>query len=170
MHFLLKRKSLLLPARCAKCSRCKLVAAMHIKCYWQECRKGRQYYNFHFRITISILILLSVTLQPCLPKHQGLAFQLKVKWQMILKNLCRMQLSPTVATSAITRAQELLISRDISGNIHERSLSNAINVTSPADQLLTSRNTCGNIREKSLSSATNVATLVQKLVDSSHIC
>ena len=29
--------------RCAKCSRCKLVAAMHIKCYWQECRKGRQY-------------------------------------------------------------------------------------------------------------------------------
>ena len=28
--------------RCAKCSRCKLVAAMHRKCYWQECSKGRQ--------------------------------------------------------------------------------------------------------------------------------
>ena len=28
--------------RCAKCSRCKLVAAMHRKCYWQECRRGRQ--------------------------------------------------------------------------------------------------------------------------------
>ena len=28
--------------RCAKCSRCKLVAAMHRKCYWQACSKGRQ--------------------------------------------------------------------------------------------------------------------------------
>ena len=32
--------------RCAKCSRCKLVAAMHRKCYWQECRQGRQCGNW----------------------------------------------------------------------------------------------------------------------------
>ena len=48
--FSYKRKSLFCLqrfwTRCAKCSRCKLVVAMHRKCYWQECRKGRQCGNW----------------------------------------------------------------------------------------------------------------------------
>ena len=113
--------------------------------------------------SLILSFLKSVIHQPYTSRHKRLTCKLEVKWQEFLNIFCRMQLSPTVATSAITRAQELLISRDISGNIQERSLSNAINVTTPADQLLTSRNTCGNIRERGLSSAINVATLAQKL-------
>ena len=70
----------------------------------------------------------SVILQPWRSHHQRLAFELEVKWQEFQKNLCRMQLSPTVATSASTRAQELIISRDTCGNIRERGLSSATNV------------------------------------------
>ena len=100
-----------------------------------------QYYYSHFRITISNLTLSSVTLQPCIQPHRGLAFELIVKWQMILKNLCMVQLSPTVATSASTPAPQLLISRSTCGNIREKSLSSATNVASLAQNLVASRNT-----------------------------
>ena len=83
----------------------------------------------------------SVILQPWRSHHQRLAFELEVKWQKFQKNLCRMQLSPTVATSASTRAQELLISRRTCGNIREKSLSSAINVATLAQKLATSRHT-----------------------------
>ena len=125
-----------------------------------------QYYYFHFRIRISNLTLWSVTLQPCIQPHRGLAFELKVKWQKLLKNLCRMQLRPTVAISARTRAQELIVSRDTCGNIREKSLSNAINVATLVQQLVDSRNTCWLIRVRSLSVVHNVTTLAHQLVTS----
>ena len=65
-----------------------------------------------------------------------LVFEFAVKWQKFLKNLCRMQLSPTVATSANTRAHALLISRATCGNIQEKNLSIAINVATPALELI----------------------------------
>ena len=97
-----------------------------------------------------------------------LAFELEVKWQRFLKNLCRMQLSPTVATSASTRAQTLLISRSTCGNIREKSLSSAINVNTPAPRLVASRHICGLIRGRSLSTAHNVTFPAQQLVASKH--
>ena len=100
-----------------------------------------QYDYFHFSITTSHMSSLKFSFPSTLKiTPSKLAFELEVKWQKFLKNLCRMQLIPTVATSASTHAQ----------------------------QLLTSRHTCENIREKSLSSATNVASLVRKPVDSNR--
>ena len=112
----------------------------------------------------------SVILQPWRSHHQRLAFELEVKWQKFQKNLCRMQLSPTVATSASTRAQTLLISRGTCGNIPEKSLSSATNVASLPHKLATSGDTCWLIRVRSLSGAINVASLAQKLVISRDTC
>ena len=64
--------------------------------------------NFHFPITFSYLSSFEVSYPSTFqipPLTTGLP-----KWQKFLNNPCRMQLSPTVATSASTHAQELLTS------------------------------------------------------------
>ena len=116
--------------------------------------------SFKFSYPSTLLIALSTTFIRIF----------KSKWKKLLKNLCRMQLSPTVATSASTPAPQLLTSRSTCGNIREKSLSSAINVNTHAHMLTGSRHICGNICEKSLSSAINVATLAQKLVASGDTC
>ena len=92
----------------------------------------------------------------------------EIKMGKFLKNLCRMHLSPRVATSASIPAHQLLISRDTCGNIREKNLSSVINVTTLAHKLATSRHTCWLIQVRSLSVVCNVNILAHKLLTSRH--
>ena len=120
-----------------------------------------QYDNFHFSIKFHIwalfLIQLSFNLEDRTINHWR--WNWKSKWQAFQKNLCRMQLSATVATSAITPAPQLLTSRRTCGNIREKSLSSAINVASLVPQLVISSDTYWLIQVKSHSVVRNVTSL-----------
>ena len=125
---------------------------------------------FRFLIATSYFNSFNFSYPSTLQITPSLRLIWKLKWQKILKDLCRMQLSPTVAINASTRVQQLLISRSTCGNILEKGPSNAINAVTLANKLLNLRCTYWFIQVKSLSCAIIVVTPALLVVTSGDTC